>query len=115
MMSSYLLPLIFVPIPPVFRPGRVDTQFLLKHGHQFGSHVLFTPVDALLFRTIGIADGSLECGSFLCEDEFAAMRRVRRLDPEGQGGGNPIWTPPAAVISVAEPIDFSCQPAQGKI
>ena len=43
------------------------------------------------------------------------MRRVRCLDPEGQGGGNPIWTPPAAVISVAEPVDFSCQPAQGKI
>ena len=70
---------------------------------------------ALLLRTIGIADGSLECGTFLREDEFAAMRRVRRLDPEGQGGGNTIWTPPAAVISVAEPIDFSCQPAQGKI
>ena len=57
----------------------------------------------------------MECGTFLREDEFAAMRRVRRLDPEGQGGGNPIWTPPATVISVAESVDFSRQSSQGEI
>ena len=57
----------------------------------------------------------MECGTFLREDEFAAMRRVKCLDPEGQGGGTPIQTPPAAVIGVAEPVDFSRQSSQGKI
>ena len=43
------------------------------------------------------------------------MRRVKCLDPEGQGGGTPIQTPPAAVIGVAESVDFSRQSSQGKI
>ena len=43
------------------------------------------------------------------------MRRVKCLDPEGQGGGTPIQTPPAAVIGVAEPVDFPRQSAQGNI
>ena len=33
----------------------------------------------------------------------------------GQGGGTPIQTPPAAVIGVAESVDFSRQSSQGKI
>ena len=43
------------------------------------------------------------------------MRRIRCLNPEGQGGGTPIQTPPAAVIGVAEPVDFPRQSAQGNI
>ena len=84
MMTSYFTTFNIRTDSSGLQTRRVDTQFLLKHGHQFGSHVLFTPVDALLFRTIGIADGSLECGSFLCEDEFAAMRRVRRSIQRGR-------------------------------
>ena len=72
--------------------GRQYIKTCLLYTSQLGCHVLFTPIDVLLLRTIGIADGSLECGSFLCEDEFATMRRVRCLDPEGQGGGTSIRT-----------------------
>lgn len=84
MMSSYFIVFNIRTVSFGLQTRRVNTQLILEHGHQIACHVLFAPIDALLLRTIGIADDSLECGTFLCEDEFAAMRRIRCLNPEGQ-------------------------------